>query len=398
MKKIKLEQKAMPEDVTEIIRAYEIITINPLVYFGCDFSIDIQEEQNKVRVQLFEKYSIDEVLLVLRNKETYKKDYSDSLYDSLGNLYRDPFIRVTKAGSIIDVVEKSSQPLGPGVIRVDKEHYINIRRPLSVAFDAEDIPKDVYEYKNGFYKLQKFNPSEVKDVSDLRKTFKRLRDIINSNTENPKNCLWVTLTYADNIQGKEGNEKLYSDFKRAMTRLRRYTQKEFKCSFEYISVVEPQGRGAWHCHLILIFPFTAPFIDNSVIAGCWDQGFTKTTKMNTNVDNLGAYLTAYLSDIPVEDIDVFSDTDLVNLSSCKWEDKNGKKYIKGGRLYLYPLNMKLYRTSRGIKHPEILDVSREELNELTDGLNPQSQSIYEYEFDNGHKQVLRYTHYNKNKK
>ena len=40
-------------------------------------------------------------------------------------------------------------------------------------------------------------------------SLKRLRDYINTNVVEPKNCKWVTLTYAKNVQD---TKKLYNDF------------------------------------------------------------------------------------------------------------------------------------------------------------------------------------------
>ena len=65
---------------------------------------------------------------------------------------------------------------------------------------------------------------------------------------------------------------------------------------EYIVACEPQSRGAWHMHLIIIFDRLAPFIPNATIETLWEQGFTKTTRLE-NIDNIGAYLTAYLGDM-----------------------------------------------------------------------------------------------------
>lgn len=47
------------------------------------------------------------------------------------------------------------------------------------------------------------------------------------------------------------------------------------------------------------FPVKAPYIDNSVIAEKWRHGFTKTKAVH-GVDNIGAYFSAYLADMPLE--------------------------------------------------------------------------------------------------
>lgn len=70
----------------------------------------------------------------------------------------------------------------------------------------------------------------------VSQSLKRLRDYINTNVIEPKNCRWITLTYAENMTN---TEKLYIDFKNFMKRLR-YKLKSYK--MEYIVAMEPQGR------------------------------------------------------------------------------------------------------------------------------------------------------------
>ena len=83
--------------------------------------------------------------------------------------------------------------------------------------------------------------------------------------------------------------------------------------FEYISVIEPQGRGSFHIHEILIFAKSAVFVPNDKIEQLWGNGFTKTTKIKI-VNNIGTYLTAYLCDIPIEQADF---KDIKSLSDIK---------------------------------------------------------------------------------
>lgn len=107
----------------------------------------------------------------------------------------------------------------------------------------------------------------------------------------------------------------------------------------------------------MIFDRQAPFIPNKTIEKLWQQGFCKTKKLD-NVDNVGAYLTAYLGDIEytsanlklVKENQDFAIIKEVNeIEGIKL--KEPKKFIKGGRLYMYPPKFNLYRCSRGIKKP-----------------------------------------------
>jgi len=159
-------------------------------------------------------------------------------------------------------------------------------------------------------------------LSSLLGTIRRLRMIINANFYGEPNELFVTLTYRENMTDVK---RLYGDFKRFYMRLKRKYE-EYK--FEYIYTIEPQMRGAWHIHLLLkAVNVNYLFIPNEEIAELWGHGFTKTERL-LNVDNIGAYLSAYLTNL---------------------EDGT-----KGARLYLYPSGVNIYRTSRGIKKPHII--------------------------------------------
>ena len=200
------------------------------------------------------------------------------------------------------------------------------------------------------------NRSESK--AQVAQSLKRLRDYINTNVVDPKKCKWITLTYRqEDRKPMRDTIRLYNDIKNFMKRLR-YQYKGYQ--LEYIMACEPQASGSWHGHLILIFDSIPPYIPNKTIEHLWQQGFTKTQKLN-DIDNVGAYLTAYLGDMEFnkENISKLIDSGL-NLSEIDFKQvdqidgiklKEPKSFIKGGRLYLYPPNFNLYRCSRGIKKP-----------------------------------------------
>lgn len=167
--------------------------------------------------------------------------------------------------------------------------------------------------------------SDTRDdnIVSLRKTISRLRDLINCNFFGADNELFITMTYHENMTDYK---RLYKDFDRFYKRLK-YRFKDIE--FCYISVVEPQQRGAWHIHLLLkALNKDHLFIDNSLIADLWGYGFCKTQRLR-GVDNVGAYLSSYLTDL---------------------FDENGRKN-KGARLYLYPAGINIYRCSRNCKRP-----------------------------------------------
>lgn len=129
--------------------------------------------------------------------------------------------------------------------------------------------------------------------------------------------------------------------------------------------MEPQGRGAWHAHMLMIFDSKAPYIDNdTVMSKIWRHGYTKTKKLDGSVDNLGAYLTAYLGDMELQEaadtlgIDSFIDHKRnrfrYNVSEVEIEEgdkKVTKAFVKGLRMVLYPPKFHLFRCSRGVKKP-----------------------------------------------
>lgn len=197
--------------------------------------------------------------------------------------------------------------------------------------------------------IKEFEKTENRSQSynSLRQTFKRLRYLINNNFVGNKNELFLTLTYKENMQD---TKRLYTDLNKFIKRLK-YRFKD-KSTIDYINVVEPQARGAWHCHVLLRFnELEKIFIPNQEMADIWGHGFVTLKSMN-EVDNIGAYLTAYLADVELKDIDVH----FVARNKLKVVEKEisgqKKKIVKGGRLHLYPTGMNLYRKSKGIKPPE----------------------------------------------
>lgn len=114
------------------------------------------------------------------------------------------------------------------------------------------------------------------------------------------------------------------DFRHFNTRCR-----EIFGHYEYITAAEPQGRGAWHLHCVFIFAGKAPYMENAVVRDCWKQGFV-TVKRLDDVDNVGAYLTAYLGDMELSEA---SKADMAvsyskGIKEVEYEDENGVKQTK----------------------------------------------------------------------
>lgn len=248
--------------------------------------------------------------------------------------------KVVTMGNVIELVTTTSRANGTPCVKIDKDHYVDSRTG------------EVFEYEH------------IADRSgskrSIRNTLAHIRSLVNTNVTDPQNVRWLTLTYAENMTD---TKRLYADFKRFMTRFRRWCENDGHGHPEYISVIEPQARGAWHAHLFLIWDSPAPFIDNnSVISPMWGQGFTKTKALG-DCDNIGAYFSAYLADLPLDELELLPAAEKEKALSGNqilekaFENEEGlikeKKFIKGGRLYMYPSGMNIVRTSRGVKQPDI---------------------------------------------
>ena len=107
----------------------------------------------------------------------------------------------------------------------------------------------------------------------------------------------------------------------------------------------------------------------------------------------------HLTDIPLDQLSAFDfSTATEMLETCPIVEKEGKQIIKGGRLYLYPTYMKLYRTSRGVQQPTIIkNATDEDVSAAVEDLPVLYETMYELtlEEDKDFKNVIRYKQYNK---
>lgn len=251
-------------------------------------------------------------------------------------------VKKIAAGNVIEFVSMKSAPSDIPVKKLSGTEYLDLRTGEIVEYDKSEDKSECYQ--------------------SVRRTLKHIRQVLNANCDDESKLVWVTLTYAENMMDPV---RLYRDFRTFWKRLIRYFEKQKISIPEYINVVEPQGRGAWHSHVMLIFPEKAPYIDNnSVVAKLWGQGFTKTKAVH-GVDNIGAYFSAYLADMPLDDVKRLQEQGIFVrgevLAKSVEDEETGisvdKKFVKGARLALYPAGMNILRTSRGIKKPIIDDIS-----------------------------------------
>lgn len=253
---------------------------------------------------------------------------------------------------------------------VNMGHLIEVMSMDKVTFDGLPVTKinkdqyivndtgEIFDYEH--------TENRTQNKDNLRKTFKKLRHLINYNFQGNKNELAFTITYKENMTDVK---QLYVDFKKFMMKLKyKYP------NIDYLNVVEPQGRGAWHCHILIRFNgLDKIYIPNKEIAEMWGNGFVKVKAIRQDVDNMGAYLSAYLGDVEVNDENI---KELHDAGERRFDIKEveiegqKKKFVKGGRLHLYPTGMNIYRKSSGILDPPSTWVEYEEVKKIVGTATP----------------------------
>lgn len=237
-------------------------------------------------------------------------------------------VTVKQAGNITEVTYTSRRSKGGTTRKISKDEYVDTRDGQIKEFVHQERRSD--------------------DLKSVSRSMKQGRDIINANVTNPAEWRWITLTYAQNVTDPK---KVYNDFKNFLRKL-----KLIYGFNRYIDCIEPQRRGAWHVHLLLGFPTDAPFIPNDTLANIWGHGFVMVKKLD-NVDNVGAYLTAYLADIPLDEVTPEEVGRTCSVKEVDTLDEDGKpvkkRVLKGARLSMYPAGMHIFRWSRNCKKPSV---------------------------------------------
>jgi len=265
---------------------------------------------------------------------------------------RDDVVKVTKMNHIVEVQHMEKMNVRANIKKLDKDRYIDLSTGEIREFQHSETRKDNY--------------------NSLRQTFKKIRYLINNNFTGRGNELHVTLTYKENMTD---SKRLYEDFKRFMTRLKRKYKNE--SSIDYISVVEPQERGAWHCHVLLRFnDLEKVYLSNDLVRELWEQGKIVSTKSLKNVDNIGAYLSAYLADVELTGGTVAKAVEESREIIEKEVDGQKKRFVKGGRLHMYPSGMNLYRKSKGMAFPDREDMKFKDIKKVVGSSQPHYQKSY----------------------
>lgn len=276
---------------------------------------------------------------------------------------------------------------------------------LEVLYMSRRNSKQTIQMLPGGNEFMVCSTGEVKEVKHhttrkdnkkgLYKTFSTARGVINANVTDVEKARWCTLTYAENMTDPK---QLYKDFQQFNQRFQYFCKKQGYSKPEYIVMMEPQGRGAWHAHLLYIWnDQKAPYIANEVFRELWGHGFVKIKKLD-NVDNVGAYLTAYLGDMELSEIEEgFSSTiDKVKLVEI---DGQKKAIIKGARLDLYPANFNMIRCSKGVKRPIEEMMSQRDAEKKVSGATKTFESAVKLvDIENSFETVIIKEQYNKIRK
>lgn len=257
-------------------------------------------------------------------------------------------VKMTEMGFVTELLYMRLWNDGPRIRKLDKDHYVCLD-----------------DFGNPVGRIKEFNHFEnrANSVNSLRQTFRKLRNLINANVLNIDNVRFLTLTYRQE-HGEPMNDatRVYHDFHDFNKRLKRHCINQDFGSYEYINVVEPQGSGAWHCHVLLFFEKKAPYLANEFVRNLWGHGWITIralkNQLGKSCTNVGAYLTAYLGDLDFQGaVDAKMDITRFQLKEAEITSSDGlltekKYYLKGARLFLYPPGMNIFRCSRGAIRPQ----------------------------------------------
>lgn len=277
-------------------------------------------------------------------------------------------VKVKKMGNIVEVVHVDKTTTGFDQIqKISKTEYV----------DKET--GEIHEYK--------LSVNKSENIASLKKTFRRARDLINNNYFGNRNELHITLTYDFCMRDYK---KLYEHFKSFWKRYKyRYGE-----NIDYLSIVEPQQSGSWHCHVLVRHNDVENiFIPNDEIEALWGHGFT-TTRRTENVDNMGAYITAYLTDVELtEDNFKFHEIKDAEIKLVETEGKT-KAYVKGARVHYYPSGMNIIRSSKGITYPEVEEMTYKNAKKIVGETTPNYSTTTTIYDDEKTLNQITYEHYN----
>lgn len=275
-------------------------------------------------------------------------------------------VTVTKMGHITEIQYMQKVNRSATIKKLSKDKYCDLATGEIKEFKHMDVRTDSY--------------------NSLRQTFKKLRYLINNNFRGRKNELFVTLTFKPDETGWRpmvGDNKYLS---KCFTAFNRKLQAKYgKENVQFIRVLEPHADGHAHYHVLLRFDgYKSIYIPNDELAEMWGQGLVTVHSLK-NVDNIGAYVSAYLTDVEFNE-----ETDAATVFKAMQEDRQleikkvdgeEKKFIKGGRLHMYPSGKQIYNKSKDMSMPERERMTYKKAKKIVGSAEPHYSKKYEIESD-----------------
>ena len=285
----------------------------------------------------------------------------------------DSIIQVTRMGLTTEIQFMSFRNTEPRIKKISEQEYVVLKTGEIKSFEKKSNTRN-------------------ESICSLRKTMKHIREVVTTNITDPRKVRWVTLTYHEDIK------KLYDDFRKFNQRFCYYLKKNEIEKPEYISVAEPQLRGAWHLHVLYIWKnHTAPFIKNSELSQIWGHGFTSIKALDKKKPDVASYLCTYLQDLAIdEEISQLIPEDLQTLKEIPDSHGKKKRIAKGMRMHLYPAKMNILRHSKGIKQPEKFETTYKEALNLVRGQTLKYETAYQLFNEKGFSFVVKKQEFKKN--
>ena len=237
--------------------------------------------------------------------------------------------------------------------------------------------------------------NRASSVQGLRKTFKKLRYLINENFRGKPNELFCTLTFARDERGwrpsVNDNEYMNKCWRKFLRKMRKMYG-----NVEFIRVLEPHEDGHAHYHALFRFDeFSKIYIPNVLLRELWGMGYVSVESLK-GVDNIGAYLSAYFTDIELTDENLSKHLKGNKLTN-PIKEVGDKKYLKGARLAFYDSGKQIYNKSKGIKQPQRRVTTYEKAKKRVGECEPTYSKSYSFEID-GFENQVRFESYNLKRK
>lgn len=283
--------------------------------------------------------------------------------------------RATIAGGVVTIVASTNLGRMPSTVRLSADDYIRLDT-------GEVLP------------VTRKAASRADHADSLRRSMTALRDVINANFvgEARRSQAWLTLTYRECVRD---TQRVADDFEAFI----RWLRARVRARVEYIAVIEPQRRGAWHLHVLLLRPDGDPlYVPQADLLAAWRRVAARKTPPDLLRDSLGRSLSA--GGLHVHSLADGGDNIGAYLSAYLCDEAGSK----GSRLSLYPPGVQYYRCSRGIKRPEVreyatLSDALRDAREITGEDKPTYDAAHAVVDEDGHQvQLASRTQYKRRKK